>query len=41
MLRATTVGMPKSMIWVVRYKLRSRFVASTRLMTASGLPLMR
>ena len=41
MFRARTTGMPRSMIWVVRYRLRSRLVASTRLTTTSGLPLMR
>ena len=41
MFSATTVGMPVSMIWRVRKRFLSRFVASTMLMTASGLSLMR
>ena len=36
MFTATTVGMPSSMSWVVRYRFRSIFVPSTILMMASG-----
>ena len=33
---AITTGIPVSIIWVVRYKLRSMFVASTRFTITSG-----
>ena len=41
MLSATTTGTPRSRICVVRYRLRSRFVASTRFTTTSGPPSNR
>ena len=34
---ATTTGWPVSITWVARYRLRTRFVASTTATTASGL----
>ena len=40
MFRAMTTGMPISMTWVVRYRLRSRLVASTRLTITSGCSSM-
>ena len=40
-LSAMTTGMPVSMTWVVRYRLRSMFVASTRSMMTSGLSSIR
>ena len=36
MLTATTTGMPSSMSWVVRYRLRSTLVPSTMFRMASG-----
>ena len=41
MLRAMTTGMPSSVSWVVRYRLRSRLVASTMFKMASGFSSMR
>ena len=41
MLRAMTTGRPSSRICVVKYRLRSRLVASIRLMTTSGSPSRR
>ena len=41
MFSAMTVGMPVSRIWRVRKRFLSRFVASTMLMTASGLSFTR
>ena len=41
MLSAITTGSPRSSTCVVRYRLRSRFVASTRLITTSGRPSSR
>ena len=41
MFRATTVGMPVSSICRVRNRFLSMLVASTMLMTASGLPSIR
>ena len=36
MLMAMTMGMPSSMSWVVRYRLRSRLVPSTMFKITSG-----
>ena len=41
MFSAMTTGIPRFRIWLVRYRLRSRLVASTRLITASGPPSSR
>ena len=38
---ASTIGSPNSITWSVKYRLRSMLVASTMLMTASGLPCIR
>ena len=41
MFSAMTTGMPSSVSWVVRYRLRSRFVASTMFKIASGRSVIR
>ena len=41
MFRATTMGRPVSMSWELRYRLRSRLVASTTLIIMSGLSSSR
>ena len=41
MLMAMTTGMPSSVSWVVRYRLRSRFVPSMMFRIASGRSVMR